>query len=193
MDDERGHLFDVLDGPVGNDSACRPNRIFSISLRYPVLPEDRWSAVLEIVQERLLTPCGLRSLSSDHLDYKSRYYGDLRARDAAYYQGAVWAWIIGPFIDAWLKVHPDRIDEANGFLAPLTAHLDDVGICSIREIFDADPPFQPRGCIAQAWSIAEVLRCRKKKLLIFAHYEHTPQQHLASHAFLAGIILMLLG
>ncbi|HMC55256.1 MAG TPA: amylo-alpha-1,6-glucosidase, partial [Gemmatimonadaceae bacterium] len=110
----------------------------------------------------LLTPVGLRSLSSDHRDYKAKYFGDLRARDAAYHQGTVWAWLIGPWVDAWLKLHPDDHEGARGFLKGLIAHLPEFGVGSIAEIFDADEPFTPRGCIAQAWSVAEVLRCLVK-------------------------------
>src|SRR5207244_4093782 len=85
----------------------RPNQLLAVSLKHPVLDEKRWKQVLETVRERLLTPVGLRSLSREHRDYKPKYFGDLRARDAAYHQGTVWAWLIGPFIDTWLKVHPD--------------------------------------------------------------------------------------
>src|SRR5207253_6130781 len=92
-------------------------------------------------------------------DYKAQYYGDLRARDAAYHQGTVWAWLIGPFIDAWLKVHPEDRIGARCFLQGFVAHLSEAGIGSISEIFDAEEPFTPRGCVAQAWSVAEVLRC----------------------------------
>ena len=92
-------------------------------------------------------------------DYKPHYYGDLRARDAAYHQGTVWAWLIGPFIDAWLKVHPDDRAGARQFLAGLRRHLGEACVGSISEIFDAEAPYTPRGCIAQAWSVAEVLRC----------------------------------
>ena len=86
--------------------ACRPNQLFAISLDHPVLDRDRWEPVLDVVRERLLTPVGLRSLAPGHPDYKPKYFGDLRSRDAAYHQGTVWAWLIGPFIDAWLRVHP---------------------------------------------------------------------------------------
>jgi predicted glycogen debranching enzyme len=157
--EQAGHLYDVLDGPDGDDDACRPNQIFAISLPNPVLDGSRWASVLSVVQKKLLTPVGLRSLSPDHPDYKPRYFGDLRARDAAYHQGTVWAWLIGPWIDAWLKVHPEDKAGARRFLDGLIAHLPDFGVGSIAEIFDAEPPFTPRGCIAQAWSVAEVLRC----------------------------------
>jgi glycogen debranching enzyme len=107
----------------------------------------------------LLTPVGLRSLAPSEKDYKSRYYGDLRSRDAAYHQGTVWAWLIGPFVDAWLKLHPDDRQGARRFLEGLVPHLSEACIGSISEIFDAEAPFTPRGCVAQAWSVAEMLRC----------------------------------
>jgi len=153
------HLFDVIDGPEANDDACRPNQLLAFSLKHPILDEARWPAVLEIAQAELLTPVGLRSLSPKHKDYKPKYDGDLRARDAAYHQGTVWAWLIGPFVDAWLKVHPGDFAGAGKFLEGFVPHLRDACIGSISEIFDAEPPFTPRGCIAQAWSVAEVLRC----------------------------------
>jgi len=151
------YLYDVVDGPNGNDAACRPNQLLAISLKHPVLDESRWARVVEIAEAKLLTPVGLRSLSEDDPEYKKTYDGDLRSRDAAYHQGTVWAWLIGPFIDAWLKVHPDDVASARRFLQGFT--LSDACVGSISEIFDAEPPFTPRGCIAQAWSVAEVLRC----------------------------------
>ena len=153
------HLLDVVDGPDGDDPACRPNQLFAISLKHPVLDESKWAAVVEAARAKLLTPVGLRSLSPDHKDYKPKYDGDLRVRDGAYHQGTVWAWLIGPFIDAWLKVHPGDFETAGKFLDGFDRHLTDACIGSISEIFDAEPPFTPRGCIAQAWSVAEVLRC----------------------------------
>jgi predicted glycogen debranching enzyme len=154
-----GHLFDVIDGPEGDDPKCRPNQIFPISLPHPVLARERWQPVLDTVQKKLLTPVGLRSLAPDNPEYKSRYDGDLRARDAAYHQGTVWAWLIGPFIDAWLKVYPERKDEARQFIAAFDRDLSQACIGSISEVYDAEQPHTPRGCIAQAWSVAEVLRC----------------------------------
>ena len=157
---ELGYLLDVVDGEDGrSDSALRPNQVFAISLPFPVLGRDRWEAVMEKVQAQLLTPTGLRSLSPNHPDYKSRYFGDLRARDAAYHQGTVWGWLIGPYIDAWLKVYPAEVDAARNALHGLIEHMDHACVGSISEVFDAETPYTPRGCIAQAWSVAEVLRC----------------------------------
>src|SRR5262249_17873662 len=103
-----GYLYDVVDGEQGDDPACRPNQVFAISLDHPILDRARWQPVLKVVEQKLLTPVGLRSLAPGHPDYKPRYFGDLRSRDAAYHQGTVWEWLIGPFIDAWLKVHPEN-------------------------------------------------------------------------------------
>ena len=158
--EEGGYLYDVVDGEDGKDDpACRPNQIFAISLGNPVLDESRWKRVVDVVTERLLTPVGLRSLAPGDRDYKSKYFGDLRARDAAYHQGTVWAWLIGPYVDAWLKVHPNERERAVQFLSGFPPHLDEACIGSISEVFDAEEPHTPRGCIAQAWSVAEVLRC----------------------------------
>jgi predicted glycogen debranching enzyme len=154
-----GYLYDLIDGEHGDDAALRPNQILAISLDHPVLDNSRWKAVVDQVARNLLTPVGLRSLAPSHPDYKPTYDGDLRARDAAYHQGTVWAWLIGPFIDAWLRVHPYEAATAREFLAGFQPHLKEAGIGSISEIFDAEPPYHPRGCIAQAWSVAEVLRC----------------------------------
>jgi predicted glycogen debranching enzyme len=156
---EAGYLYDVIDGEGGGSARCRPNQVFAISLDHPVLERSRWEQVLKVVEGRLLTPVGLRSLAPGEPDYKDRYYGDLRSRDAAYHQGTVWAWLIGPWIDAWLKVHRDDIAGARKYLQGCIAALDEFGLGTIGEIFDATVPFTPRGCIAQAWSVAEVLRC----------------------------------
>jgi predicted glycogen debranching enzyme len=152
-------LYDVVDGEQGDDPSCRPNQVLAISLAHPVLDREYWKPVLHTVQEQLLTPMGLRSLAPGHADYKPNYHGDLWTRDAAYHQGTVWAWLIGPFVDAWLRVHPDDKATARAFLEGFGDHLSEACIGQISEIFDADAPYTPRGCIAQAWSIAEVLRC----------------------------------
>jgi predicted glycogen debranching enzyme len=152
------YLYDIVDGDNGNNTALRPNQIFAISLDHPVLDRAHWEPVLNKAAEHLLTPVGLRSLSPDNPDYKPKYDGDLRARDAAYHQGTVWPWLIGPFVDAWLRVHPEDRKSARGFLAAFDSHLQGACIGSISEVFDAEAPFLARGCIAQAWSVAEVLR-----------------------------------
>jgi len=157
--DAGGYLYDIVDGDAGDDASCRPNQILSFSLRYPVLDEARWPAVLDVVAKKLLTPCGLRTLDPEHPDFKAQYFGDLRARDAAYHQGTVWAWLIGPYIDAWLRVHPGAQPQARKLLDAFDAHLNEACVGSISEIFDATTPHAPRGCVAQAWSVAEVLRC----------------------------------
>jgi len=157
-----GYLYDVVDcdGKAGTvDTKIRPNQLLAVALPHPVLTEDRWPSIVHITRDRLLTPVGLRSLAPGDPDYKPRYFGDLRARDAAYHQGTVWAWLIGPFVDAWLKVYPDDVDGARRMMEGFaldTAYRACIG--SIAEVFDAESPFTPRGCIAQAWSVAEVLR-----------------------------------
>jgi predicted glycogen debranching enzyme len=156
--EEGGYLYDVVDGEHGDDASCRPNQIFTMSLDNPVLDERRWIPVFNVVRERLLTPFGLRSLAPGHRDYKAQYYGDLRARDAAYHQGTVWGWLAGPYVDAWLKIHPEQRAEAHSYIAGFERHLDDGGVGTLSEIFDAEEPYTPRGCVAQAWSVAEVLR-----------------------------------
>jgi predicted glycogen debranching enzyme len=159
---EHRYLFDVVDteegGPGSADPKCRPNQVFAISLPYPVLAREHWEQVINTVRDRLLTPVGLRSLAPDDPDFKPKYFGDLRARDAAYHQGTVWAWLAGPFMDAWLRVYPDDFDGARRVLSGFVPYLDDGCIGSISEVFDAEAPFTPRGCISQAWSVAEVLR-----------------------------------
>jgi len=153
-----GHLYDVVDGESGDDPALRPNQLFAVSLPNPVLDPSRWRAVVDVTERELLTPVGLRSLARGHPDYKPNYHGDLRTRDAAYHQGTVWSWLIGPFVDAWIRVHPEDRAGALRFLEGLIAHLGDACLGSISEVFDAEPPYHPRGCVAQAWGVAELLR-----------------------------------
>ena len=152
------YLYDVVDGERGDDTACRPNQVLAMSLRHPVLDPARWQSVLAVVCDRLLTPVGLRSLSPDQPDYHPTYHGDLKVRDAAYHQGTVWPWLIGPLVDAWLRVHPGDTAGARKVLEGLVPYLNEACVGSISEIFDAEAPYIPRGCIAEAWSVAEMLR-----------------------------------
>jgi len=149
--------FDVLDGPNGNDPTIRPNQIFAVSLPESPLTPEQQRAVVDVCTRRLLTSCGLRSLSQDDPQYRGRYGSSPLDRDSTYHQGTVWAWLLGPFVLAHLRVYQDP-EQAARFLEPIARHLGIHGLGSISEIFDGDAPFTPRGCIAQAWSVAEILR-----------------------------------
>jgi glycogen debranching enzyme len=154
---DRRSLLDVVDGPDGDDSSIRPNQLMSLSLKHPVLDEAAWPGVLACVAEQLLTPFGLRTLAPDDPHYCRDYHGDLRTRDSAYHQGTVWPWLLGHYVDALVRAGVARA-EAHALLARFPGHLREAGIGSISEICDAEFPYRPRGCIAQAWSVAEVLR-----------------------------------
>jgi predicted glycogen debranching enzyme len=161
--DEMGYCYDVIDGPTsgdgsaGNDLSLRPNQLLAVSLPHGPLTAEQNRSVVDACARHLLTAHGLRSLSPDDKAYVGSYGGDRRKRDGAYHQGTVWAWLIGPFIEAHLRVYKDKA-AARAYLEPLLHHLVDHGIGSVSEIFEGDAPFAPRGCIAQAWSVAEVLR-----------------------------------
>ncbi|MHB8629419.1 MAG: amylo-alpha-1,6-glucosidase [Aggregatilineales bacterium] len=152
-----GYCYDVLDGPNGNDFRLRPNQLFAVSLPHRLLSDQQARAVVDVCARKLLTSYGLRSLSPDDPDYAGHYGGDQKQRDSVYHQGTVWAWLIGPFVSAHLRVYQDR-DAARSYLKPLIQHLAEHSMGTLSEIFDGDPPFTPRGCFAQAWSVAEVLR-----------------------------------
>ncbi|NBC17095.1 MAG: glycogen debranching protein, partial [Bacteroidetes bacterium] len=154
---ERGCCFDVIDGPDGDDPALRPNQLLAVALPHSALTPEQQRRVVDHCARHLLTPVGLRSLSPEHPDFATRYGGPPRERDAAYHQGTVWSWLIGPFVQAHLCVYDDPV-QARTFLTPLLDHLEAHGLGSISEIFDGSPPFTPRGCPAQAWGVAEVLR-----------------------------------
>jgi len=151
------YCYDVVDGPEGNDDALRPNQIFAVSLADSPLPLERQRMVVDTCARHLLTPFGLRSLAPGHPEYRGRYGGGPGERDGAYHEGTVWGWLLGPFALAHFRVYRDP-SAARAFLQPMAHHLDDYGVGSVAEIFDGDPPFAPRGCIAQAWSVAEMLR-----------------------------------
>lgn len=154
---DTGCLFDVLDGPNGDDPALRPNQIIAAALPHTPLSADQRRAVVDVCARHLLTSLGLRSLSPDDAGYTGHYGGDQGTRDSAYHQGTAWPWLIGPFVQAHLRVYGDP-EAARAFLDPLLDHLHDFGLGTIGEIADGDPPHTPRGCIAQAWSVGAVLQ-----------------------------------
>ncbi len=161
---EGGYCYDVIDTPNGNDASLRPNQIFALSLppmgKYsyaPLLTPEQEKQVMDICTHKLLTPYGLRSLASDDPEYKGVYGGDIYQRDCAYHQGTVWGWLIGAYAVAHLRIYNNPA-KAEELLKPMAEHLMVHGVGSISEIFDGNEPMTPRGCIAQAWSVAEVLR-----------------------------------
>ena len=157
---EGQYLYDYIFGEEKNN-AIRPNQIFAVSLPYSMLSKKKQRNVVEIVKKQLLTPYGLRTLSPTDKDYVGRYTGNVYERDRAYHQGTVWAWLIGPYISAYAKAYAgnkDILKYVKGLLAPFYEHLFESGLGTVSEIFDGDPPHTPRGCISQAWSVAEILR-----------------------------------
>lgn len=165
--DETNCLYDVVTGQ-GPDAAIRPNQIFAVSLPYPLIDGEKAASVLRAVNLHLLTPVGLRSLSAMDPAYKGRYQGGIAERDAAYHQGTVWPWLVGPFLTAYVRVNGNTEKtraEAAEILAPLLAELKDGGLGQLAEVYDGDEPRRPNGCIAQAWSAAEVLRSLTEEVL----------------------------
>ncbi|HVF49475.1 MAG TPA: amylo-alpha-1,6-glucosidase [Pyrinomonadaceae bacterium] len=155
-----GCLYDVIAGEM-RDASIRPNQILAVSLAHSLLAGERARKVVATVERELLTPYGLRSLSPRDPRYRGRYEGDALGRDGAYHQGTVWAWLLGPFITAYIKTHEAKDEaraRARGWLANFLTHLHEAGLGHVSEIFDGDAPHAPRGCIAQAWSVAELLR-----------------------------------
>lgn len=155
-----GCLYDVVNADI-RDGSIRPNQVFAISLHYPILDENRAKSVMSILKRDLLTPVGLRSLSPVHPDYCGKYEGEPHNRDAVYHQGTVWSWLMGPYITAYLKTYgdsPESRKRAKGLLDGFHKHVHEAGVGQVSEIFDGDPPHRPAGCIAQAWSVAELLR-----------------------------------
>ncbi|HEV7674267.1 MAG TPA: amylo-alpha-1,6-glucosidase [Candidatus Angelobacter sp.] len=153
-------LYDVVDGDQP-DGSIRPNQIFAVSLHHSMLPSDRARAVVEKVERKLLTPFGLRTLSPTDARYRGGYNGDQYSRDSAYHQGTVWPWLLGPFVSAYVRVNDgtrQSRERAHELLLGIEQHLTEAGLGQISEIFDGDVPHRPRGCFAQAWSVAEILR-----------------------------------
>jgi len=161
--EELGYCFDVIDGPNGNEAYLRPNQLLAVSL--PAGDEDepalfdleKQKTIVDVCAHHLLTSHGLRSLARFNRPYVGKYGASAEQRDGAYHQGTVWGWLIGPFVSACLRVGKDP-KVVQSYLYPLLDHLSAHGLGSISEIFDGDAPFTPHGCIAQAWSVAEVLR-----------------------------------
>jgi 4-alpha-glucanotransferase len=151
------YLADVVDGPNGDDWSLRPNQLLALALPHPLVEGDTARDVLDAVGRALLTTHGFRSLAPGDRDYKGTYAGNRAERDGAYHQGTVWPWLLGAYADAVLKVTGDR-ERVARLLAPIEHHLRDGGLGSVSEIFEGDAPHRPRGAIAQAWSVAEILR-----------------------------------
>ena len=150
-------LYDVIEDGT-RDGSIRPNQIFAASLPHSMLDDAKARQVVDRVAADLLTPVGLRSLSPADPRYCPVYIGSPFERDSAYHQGTVWAWLIGGFVDAYRRVYPDDIARVDEIIAGFEPHLSEAGLGQVSEIFDADPPHTPRGCFAQAWSVAELLR-----------------------------------
>ena len=161
---EGGYLYDVIDGPDGDDNTMRPNQVLALSLQPGLMTKQQARRALSNIRRELLTPYGLRTLSPDDAHYKPTYKGDRYQRDGAYHQGTVWTWLLGPYFDAVLAV--DGIESARAeferIMPVLRVHLSEAGLGTISEIFDADAPHAPKGCLSQAWSVAEVLRILHK-------------------------------
>ena len=152
-----GYCYDVVDAPEGDDPSLRPNQVIALGLVYPLIEGEPARRAFDVVTAKLLTPYGLRTLSPDDPRYLSSYRGDQRARDAAYHMGMVWPWLLGPYLDAHQRLDRGR-PAARRLLEPFTAHLLEAGLGTISEVFEPEPPYRPVGCIAQAWSVSEVLR-----------------------------------
>jgi predicted glycogen debranching enzyme len=157
-----GYCFDVVDveGRDGvDDASLRPNQLLAIALPHPVLAAERWRPVLDAVRGALLTPVGVRTLAPGDPQYRARYDGDLRARDAAYHQGTAWGWLLGPLVDAWRRVDGEDPESLSWIIEGVATTLSEACLGQASEIFDAEAPYAPRGCVAQAWSVAELIRC----------------------------------
>jgi predicted glycogen debranching enzyme len=167
-----GALFDVVDDGhrlSACDASLRPNQILAVGgLPHPLLAGERARRVVDVVEARLWTPLGLRSLAPGEPGYAPRYEGGPEARDAVYHQGTAWAWLLGPFVEAWVRVRGGgraaRREARERFVAPLLAHLGEAGLGHVSEIADAEPPHTPRGCPFQAWSTGELLRLEREVL-----------------------------
>ena len=169
----RGCLYDVVDVDhvrSSTDKSFRPNQLFAVGgLELCLISAERARKVLDRVEEKLVTPLGLRSLSPDDPRYAGRYTGDLKSRDESYHQGTVWPWLMGAFVEAWVRARgatsSAKAEARTRFVAPLRAHLEQAGLGHVSEIADGDPPHTPRGCPFQAWSLAELMRLERRVLV----------------------------
>ena len=153
-----GCLYDVLDGPGGDDASIRPNQLFALALETPLLEEEQARRMLTTVEKELLVPLGVRTLDQGSTNFAPRYEGTPKQRDAAYHQGTAWPWLLGPWVRALVAVHGDQAEQrVDALLKTLEAHLGVAGLGSVSEILDATIPYTPRGCTAQAWSVAVML------------------------------------
>ena len=174
---EKGYLFDVIEGDL-KDTTLRPNQLFAISLPFALLEGKQAKAILKVVEKKLYTPVGLRSLSQDDARYVGVYGGDAMHRDSAYHQGTVWSWLLGPYVDAIIKVNGEKGKlKAAKVIDNFKYHLSEGCIGSVSEIFDAESPHHPRGCVAQAWGVAEVLRVIKDYDLVSSPAESTEKKN----------------
>jgi glycogen debranching enzyme len=166
---EGNYLYDVIDEKGNPDASLRPNQIFALSLPFHLIDGEKAKAVFEIILSKLFTPVGLRSLSPDDPDYSGHYGGSPFQRDAVYHQGTVWSWLLGPFVEAGMKFGGDAFKpEAFAIINRFASQLNESCIGNISEIFDGDTPHHPRGCVAQAWGVAEILRVIKTYSLFHA-------------------------
>jgi len=161
--EEGNYLYDVIDETGKPDGTLRPNQLFAISLPYALIEGEKAELVLKIVEEKLYTPVGLRSLPKKDEHYVPVYGGDQWHRDSSYHEGTVWSWLLGPYADAIMKLRAAGCElRAKKVIEQFIYHLNEGCIGTVSEIFDADAPHHPRGCVAQAWGVGEVLRVIKE-------------------------------
>jgi predicted glycogen debranching enzyme len=175
---EGNYLYDVIDEHGKPNTELRPNQLFAISLPFALLDGDKASAVLKIVDEKLYTPVGLRSLPMEDVHYVHHYGGDQWHRDSSYHEGTVWSWLLGAYVDALVKVKR-QMSDVKKVIEDFKYHLNEGCIGQVSEIFDADAPHHPRGCVAQAWGIAELLRVMKEYELYEVKSEKTKKKKVA--------------
>jgi len=160
---EGNYLYDLIDENGKSNSELRPNQLFAISLPFSLIGGEKADAVLKIVEEKLYTPVGLRSLPANDIHYVDHYGGDQWHRDSSYHEGTVWSWLLGAYVDAIVKLRIASYElRARKVIDDFKYHLNEACMGQVSEIFDADPPHHPRGCVAQAWGVAEVLRVIKE-------------------------------